>query len=128
MTHELALLAALFRPRMECVVRERSTVVNQFRSSTSATSGGTLLVQHNYDGGQEEIIVYAYDGRARRYRRTQLTRQGMMTSASSPGPANGVWTFGRVRWKRAGGASQFWAAPYTGICRERMSSQKNTGF
>lgn len=117
MTPELAALAALFKPRMQCVEHQPGHPPDHFTSATHVTGGGTLLVQRNYERGFEEIIVYAYDMKNHRFLRTQLDDQGYMTTAKTSGPVNGVWTFGGVRWRRGNGVSYFWEGSGTAKCR-----------
>ena len=77
-----------------------------------------MLYQRNYGSGFEEVIVYAYDRDQHRYVRMQLSDDGHYDAATSPGPANGTWTFtdipeqGKKRsvisWKRTGDVSRYW--------------------
>jgi hypothetical protein len=122
MTHELALLATLFKPHMSCAWRQPGKPAYSFFSDNSVTPGELMLYQRNYASGFEEIIVYAYDSQRHRYVRTQLSNDGYYDAATSPGPVNGTWTFRDVPqlgkkqsviwWKRTGGISRYW---YDGV-------------
>lgn len=129
MTHELALLATLFKPQMHCTWKQPGTVAQRFISENRATPGGALLYQRNYGTGFEEIIVYAYDSAHKRYVRTQLSNDGEAAAAASNGPVKEVWRFtplavtlGKspaISWKRSGEVSRYWYDGVKGIgeCR-----------
>lgn len=118
MTHELALLAALFKPHMICTWSEPGKALQRFHSDNVATPSGTLLYQRNYEPGFDEVIVYAYDAARKRYVRTQLSSDGDAASAQSSGPSNGTWRFialhakGAISWKRTGAVARYW---YDGV-------------
>lgn len=118
MTHELALLAALFKPEMRCTWKSPEKAAENFLSDNSSTPGGTLLYQRNHSSSFDEIIVYAYDAVRKRYVRTQLSNNGQAAAAVSSGPVNGVWRFTQLSvegqtdpvifWKRTAGESSDW--------------------
>jgi hypothetical protein len=122
MTHELVLLAALFKPHMNCVWREPGKPVYHFSSDNSWTAENLMLYQRNYAPGFDEVIAYAYDRNLRRYVRTQLSNDGYHDAATSKGAVNGTWTFidvpergkkqGAISWKRNRDVSRYW---YDGV-------------
>jgi len=95
MIAELAALAALYKPHMRCVLHVPKQADSSFFSDTARTQDGLLLVQHNYLEGFSEIITIAYDVKARRYVRTQLTNDASIATATATAPIRGVWT-----WKK----------------------------
>jgi hypothetical protein len=121
-THELVLLAALFKPHMHCTWKEPGKAAEAFLSDNAPTPGGTLLYQRNFFTDFEEIIVYAYDATHHRYIRTQLSNDGSAAAAVSGGPRNGVWRFSAlsvagskgpaISWERSGSVSRYW---YDGV-------------
>ena len=125
MTHELALLAALFKPHMQCTWTEPGKAPVRFHSDNMATPSGSLLYQRNYGTGFDEIIVYAYDTAHKRYVRSQLSSDGAEASAQSAGPVNGIWRLtglhakGAISWKRTGDVSRYWydGVRGMGVCR-----------
>lgn len=96
MIAELAALAALYKPHMTCVLHEPKQPESSFSSDTAPTQDGLLLVQHNYFKDFSEVITIAYDAKARRYVRTQLTNDGSIATASATPPVNGVWTWKKI--------------------------------
>lgn len=128
MVTELVALAALYAPHQTCVIHAPHQPAAQFISDTTFTPDKRLLVQRNYDTQSSEIIVFAYDSEHRRYVRTRLTSDGEASSATSPGPANGVWTWtdrakstnGKVivrHFSKAGPVLHFWQGEVTSECR-----------
>jgi hypothetical protein len=93
MVAELAALAAFYGPHQTCVIHAPRQPAAQFISDTRFTPDKRLLIQRNYDSNSSEIIVFAYDSKHHRYVRTQLTSDGEASSATSPGPAKGLWTW-----------------------------------
>ena len=97
MIAELAALAAIYKPHMTCVLHQPKQTDSTFFSDIVPTQDGLLLVQHNYFKGFSEIITIAYDVKARRYVRTQLTNDGSAAVATATAPIDGVWTWKKVR-------------------------------
>lgn len=102
MIAELAALASLYKPHMTCVLHAPKQADSAFYSDTAPTQDGLLVVQHNYFKGFSEIIAIAFDVKARRYVRTQLTNDGSIGTATATAPINGVWTWKKVQIPNTG--------------------------
>lgn len=128
MVAELVALAALYGSHQTCVIHEPHQSVARFSSETSFTPDKRLLVQRNYDSQSSEIIVIAYNQQHHRYVRTQLTSEGEASSATSPGPIGGVWTWTNVgksangqgivrHFSKSGNVLHYWEGEATSECR-----------
>ncbi len=128
MIAELTALATLYSTHQTCVAHSPHRPPTRFFSDTSFTTDKRLLVQRNYDSNSSEIIVFAYDAQRRRYVRTQLTSDGEASSATSPGPVAGVWTWTNVQkstngkviirhFSKSGSELHYWEGEATSECR-----------